>query len=164
MKRNVVIGLIALAIFVAIIYWYQKNKKASELLPAAQPTYEQSFEDKFNIQIPEDVDKAELKDVSGGNGSGLATKQYENGRFTHNVLADLPDPAAGYFYEGWLVNGNEGDLSPVYVKTGKMSLVKGGYLLEFESSKDYSGYAGVVISLEKVFGSKPDKPILEGSF
>jgi len=164
MKRNVVIGLVAIAILAAIIYWYQKNKRASELPPAAQPTFEESFEDKFRVQIPEDVDKSELRDVSGGDGSGLATRKFENGRFTHNVLVDLPDPETGDFYEGWLVRGKAGESDFAYISTGKLSFVKGGYLLEYESSKDYSAYEGVVVSLEKVNDRKPEKHILEGSF
>jgi len=170
MSRNIVIGLIALAIIVGIVFWYQKTKRSQELPQAPQPTFEQNFENKFNVQIPEDVEKAELSDVSGGNGSGLATRKYlpaqagENGRFTHSVLADLPDPSAGYFYEGWLVRGKEGDSDYALILTGKFQLAKGGYLLEFSSQKDYSDYKEVVVTLETVNDQKPEKHILEGSF
>ena len=54
MKRNVVIGLIALLIFAGIVYWYRKNRQASVLPPTPQPTFEETFEDRFNIQVPED--------------------------------------------------------------------------------------------------------------
>lgn len=164
MRRNVVIGLIALVIIAGIVYWYRRSQQASELPQAPQPTFEETFEDRFNIQVPEDVDKAELRDVSGGDGSGLATRKYEAGKFTHAVLADLSDPAAGYFYEGWLVRGKEGDENFAYISTGRLTLAKGGYMLEFESSRDYSEYSGVVVTLERVDDKKPEKHILEGNF
>lgn len=170
MRRNVVIGLIALAIFAGIVYWYQRARKASQLPVSPQPTFEETFEDRFNIQVPEDVDKAELRDVSGGDASGLATRNYlpaqagEARRFTHSVLADLPDPPTGSFYEGWLVRGKEGDENFAFISTGKMRLAKGGYILEFESGKDYSLYSGVIVTLERLDDIKPEKHILEGSF
>jgi len=164
MRRNVVIGLIALVIIAGIVYWYQKNKKASELPFSPQPTFEETFEDKFNIQVPEDVDKAELKDVSGGDGSGLATRKYDSGRFTHAVLADLPGPESGNFYEGWLVRGKEGDENFANILTGRFILAKGGYMLEFTSLTDFSEYSKVVVTLETLDDKKPEKHILEGSF
>ena len=163
MRRNVVIGLIALAIIAGIIYWYRRTSQ-TELPPSPQPTFEETFEDRFNIQVPEDVDKSELRDVSGGDASGLATRKYESGSFTHAVLADLPDPTSGYFYEGWLVRGKEGDENFAYISTGRFSLAKGGYMLEFQSSKDYSEYSGVVVTLEMLNDGKPEKHVLEGSF
>jgi hypothetical protein len=164
MRRNVVIGLIALLILAGIVYLYRKNRQESLLPPTPEPTFEETFEDKFNIQVPEDVDKAELKDVSGGDGRGLATRKYDSGRFTHAVLADLPAPASGYFYEGWLVRGKEGDENFAYISTGRLSLAKGGYMLEFSSSTDYSEYSLVVVTLEAIDDKKPEKHILEGGF
>ena len=163
MRRNVVIGLIALAIIAGIIYWYRRTSQ-TELPPSPEPTFEETFEDKFNIQVPDDVDKAQLRDVSGGDASGLATRIYEGGAFSHAVLADLLDPASGYFYEGWLVRGKEGDENFSYISTGRLILAKGGYMLELESSKDYSEYSGVVVTLEMVNDGKPEKHVLEGSF
>lgn len=163
MSRNIVIGLIVLLIIAGIVYWYRKAG-TPELPPAPQPTFEETFEDRFNIQVPEDVDKAELRDVSGGDASGLATRKFESGKFTHAVLADLSDPAAGYFYEGWLVRGRQGDENFAYISTGRLTLAKGGYMLEFESSRDYSEYSEVVVTLEAVDDKKPEKHILEGSF
>ena len=50
------------------------------------------------------------------------------------------------------------------IPTGKLLLEKGGYILEFQSTKDYSSYKKVVVSLEKRLGKSPEKNILEGSF
>lgn len=164
MRRNVIIGFVAIILIAGLVYWYRRTKMTSQLPPSPQPTFEQKFEDRFNIEVPENVDKVELKDVSGGDASGLATRNFESGRFTHTVLADLPDPAPGYFYEGWLIRGKEGDENFALISTGKMRLAKGGFILEFESSKDYSEYSNVILTLETVNNKNLGKHILEGSF
>jgi len=164
MGRNVVIGLIVLAGLGALIYWAVRSSREEELPALPTPSVEERLEDSFKYQIPEGFEKAELKDVTGGTGSGIASRKYESGSFSHAVLADLPDPESGSFYEGWLVRGKEGDANFAYISTGRMSIAKGGYMLEFGSSVDYSDYSGVVITLEKVSDQKPEKHILEGSF
>jgi hypothetical protein len=95
---------------------------------------------------------------------GIATRKQENGTFIHVVLADLPDPEEGSFYEGWLVRGEVGDTDFDFISTGKMILAKGGYLLEFESTTDYSDYPGVVITLEEAEDENPETHVLEGIF
>jgi hypothetical protein len=163
MGRNVVIGLIVLLGLGALIYWANKSRQTSEP-PLPTPTVEERLEESFKYQIPENFQKAELKDVSGGTGSGLATRNYEGGKFTHAVLADLPDPEAGAFYQGWLVRGKEEDANYAYISTGGFSIAKGGFMLEFESSTDYSDYTAVVVTLERVNDRTPEKHVLEGSF
>jgi len=160
--RDIVIGLVILAALALAIVLIRKAANKEEALPA--PSIEEKIEKSFNFEIPEDVERTDLTDVSGGTGSGIATRKYESGRFTHAVLADLPEPAAGTFYEGWLVRGKEGDANFAYILTGSLRIAKGGYLLEFESSRDYSDYSFVVVTLEKVNDQKPETHILEGSF
>lgn len=162
-RRDIVIGLIVLLVVIGLIYWTRRPKTPS-ITTTPTPSTESKLEDAFKLTIPEDVDKAELKDVSGGTGSGIATRKFESGRFEHMVLADLPDPATGTFYEGWLVRGKEGGADFAFISTGRMRIAKGGYLLEFNSSKDYSDYKGVIVTSEKVDDKKPEKHILEGSF
>jgi len=160
-KKDIILGLVFLAIF-AGLYFFLKNRQASKVtkVPESLPQIEENIEKTFRITIPDDVDKVELSAVSDIKGSAIATRKYESGKFTHMVLADLPDPAAaGTFYEGWLVKGDE-----TYIPTGKMTIAKGGYLLEFEYPTDLSSYNKVVITLEKTADSKPEKHILEGSF
>lgn len=161
--RDIVIGLVILAVLATSIVVIRRAR-APKTVPTSTPSVEQKLEKSFNFEIPDDVERAELKDVSGGTGSGIATRKYEAGRFSHTVLADLPDPAAGTFYEGWLVRGKEGDSNFAYISTGKLRVAKGGFLLEFESGKDYSEYKGVVVTLEKVNDVKPETHTLEGSF
>jgi len=161
--RDIVVGLIILAVLAAGIVAIRRAR-APKTVPTPTPSIEQKLENSFNLEIPDDVERADLRDVSGGTGSGIATRKYAAGRFDHMVLADLPDPAAGTFYEGWLVRGKQGDANFAFISTGRMRVAKGGYLLEFESGKDYSEYKGVVITLEKVNDTKPETHILEGSF
>ena len=160
--REIVIGLIILAVVAGAIVWIRRARTAQEPLPT--PSIEEKIEKTFNLEIPDDVERADLRDVSGGTGSGIATRKYESGRFTHAVLADLSDPTLGTFYEGWLVKGKEGDANFAFVSTGRLRVAKGGYLLEFTSSVDYSPYNGVVITLERVDDKRPEVHILEGSF
>ena len=163
-RRDIVIGLVILAALAGIIYFRAKRETPQELTVPQTLSTEDTLEQKFGLTLPEDVERAELNDVTGGDGSGIATRKFENGRFTHTVLADLPDPSAGFFYEGWLVRGNSGDANFAFISSGKMKLAKGGYLLEFGSSSDFTSYNNVVITQEKVFDATPETHILEGSF
>ena len=113
----------------------------------------------MNIDVPEGADRANLKDVNGGDNTGVATRSFENGEFTHSVVAALPDPEKGSFYQGWLTNEAGESMS-----TGKLRIAKGGFILDFTSNKDLSDYSKVMITLEKVDDNKPEESLLEGSF
>lgn len=117
------------------------------------------FAKTMGIVLPADVEKASLEDVSGGTGSGLATRKYAEGKFIHSVLAALPDPASGVFYEGWLVS-ESGDV----VYTGKLRMAKGGWVLDFVSAVNLSDHDQVVVTREMVDDQKPEGHVLEGSF
>lgn len=160
-RRDIITGVIILVLVVAGVLWFRSRSSKEVMAPS---TTQENIERGFNLTIPDDVDTADLKDVSGGDGSGIATRKYEGGTFTHMVLADLPDAAAGSFYEGWLVRGKMEDKNFSYISTGKMRVAKGGYLLEFESKTDYSDFMGVVVTLEKVNDKTPETHVLEGSF
>ena len=155
-RRDIVIGLLVLVVLAGVVYWARRPKEV--LRVETEPSVEQKIEDSFKLQIPDDVDKSELSDVSGGNSSGISTRKYENGKFTHSVLADIPDPESGEFYQGWLVKGDD------IVSTGRLTITKGGYLLEFESVTDYSDHKGIWVTLEEKSDTTPEKHILEGSF
>lgn len=163
-RRDIVIGLVILALLVGVVYWRQTSKKEEEIKVPETLSVEDVLEEKFKLEIPEDVDKAELKDVSGGNASGLATRDFKDGQFSHTILADLPEPEAGKFYEGWLVKGEEGKEGFEAISTGRMRVAKGGYLLEYKSSKDLKDYTKVVVTLETKADKTPEKHILEGNF
>ncbi|OGM11980.1 hypothetical protein A2Z22_04845 [Candidatus Woesebacteria bacterium RBG_16_34_12] len=158
-KKDIVFGLVIILILTAVVYYWKKPPAVEQDLVVPQTlSVEDEIEEKFKIQIPEDVEKAELKDVSGGDGSGIATRKFAEGEFSHTILVDLPDPEGIRFYEGWLVKDNE------TVSTGKLNLAKGGYLLEFQSDTDYTSFNQVVVTLEEKLDKTSEKHILEGSF
>jgi hypothetical protein len=155
-KNDIVIGLVILALLAGALYFFKKPKQKVEDL--SLPTTESRLEDSFKLEIPDDLEKADLRDVSGGNGSGIATRDFSNGRFTHMILADLPELTPGSFYQGWLVKGDD------LISTGTLRIAKGGYLLELSTPSDYTTYSKVLVTMEKVTDSKPEITILEGNF
>jgi hypothetical protein len=158
-KRDIVISVIVLGIVGLVLYYFFNRPQTSTLeLPETPSAIEEELEETFNVTIPENVEKIELRDVSGGTAKGLATRDYSNGQFTLTVLADLPEPKDG-FYQGWLVKDET-----TFISANKLTIAKGGYLLDFMSRTDYSDYPKVLITLEKVFDNQPEVHILEGSF
>lgn len=118
----------------------------------------------FDIMQNPDSLIADLKDVSGGDSSGIGyvfrgNVSGDNVLF-HLVNTDLPDPSGNDFYEGWLVQQK-----PLkFVSTGDLS-TKGpeGYSLSYTNKENqYEGYDFVVITLETVKDDTPEKHILEG--
>lgn len=157
--KEIVIGLVVVVILILVISLSRNKKKTPTLsVPTNIPSIEQKIENNFNLTIPEDVAKIDLNSVSGIRGMGIATRKYQAGKFSHMVLADLSDPAAGGFYQGWLVKDDN------YLATGKLQIAKGGYLLEFIYPTDLSDYKKVLVSLEKKITAKPTEIVLEGSF
>ena len=157
-KKDIVFGIITLAVLAAVVYFVKtpKNNKL-KVTEVPTPSIKERIEGVFNVRIPEDVDKAELRDVGGGDASGIATRKTDNGVFVLTILADLDDPEDG-FYQGWLKKGEE------KVKVGSLRQAKGGYILEYSSSKGLEDYNTVVVSLEKDNDQEIGKVILEGSF
>lgn len=150
-KKDVVVGLILLLVFVGAFYLYSKKQKSKILLPTPTPvsvSYRKTFENNFKLDIPDNVNVFELKDVSGGDGQGIATDK--------EMLVDINDPEQGYFYQGWLEK--DGKL----VSVGKLVESKGGWMLEYNSSF-LENADKAVVSLEKTYDSTLEKRILEGS-
>jgi hypothetical protein len=163
-RRDIVLGVIILAILGGIVYfWRTKAPKEEITIPQTLST-EEKLEQSFGLTIPDNLEKAELSGVGGYQGSAIATRNFENGTFEHTVLADLPDPEVGKFYEGWLVRGEPEDGNFEIVPTGRLGLAKGGYILEFSVNKDLSDHNKVVITLEEVADTTPEIHVLEGSF
>jgi len=163
--RDVVIGLIVLIILISGALIIRNNRKTQKsTLPLPTPNF-QNVESKFpSLNVPANADRINLNGVLDGTGNGGAFRTFSNGKFAFTVMADLPSPKAGYFYQGWLERGNLGDPNFAFVSTGKLSLAKGGYLTEFGANKDYSDYKKVVVTIEKVFDNTPEQHLLEGSF
>jgi len=150
-KKDVLIGFIIIAIIIGGALYYKKLRNPKTLsLPTPTPiTFQKDIEESFKYDIPDNIGSIELKDVSGGNGRGIATAK--------EVLADIDDPMSNYFYQGWLEK--EGNL----ISLGKLEVVKGGWLLEYNKSK-LEDADKIIISLERVLDNKIEKRILEGTF
>jgi hypothetical protein len=150
-RRDILIGFVIIALIIIGVVFYKRNKVAkTNLTPTpAQITFEKELEDSFKYDIPDNASSIELKDISGGNGRGIATEK--------EILADIEDPASGYFYQGWLENNG------VFISLGRLQMAKGGWLLEYDKSK-YEEYKKLIISLEKINNSTIEKRILEGTF
>lgn len=163
--RDIVIGFIVLVFLIVGVLWIRnaRNKKVASL-PVPTPNIADQISKIFNYQIPADANKADLKDVTGGNGSGIATAKFANGSFTSTVLVDLPDPVSGKFYQAWLIRGNSGDANYSIISLGVLRAAKGGFLVDFQSAKDYSDYKNVVVSIETGTVYGPTSHVLEGSF
>ncbi len=144
-NRDVVIGLSVLVVLITAAFLIKNslNKKAL-IVAMPTPSIEQKLEKNFpGLTIPDDVEKVELKDVSGGEAFGVATKS--------EILANLPDLQNGQVYKGWLEN-SEGKT----VLLGNFRVAKAGWILEYKAS-DYPGYNKIIVTLG-------DKHLLEGSF
>ncbi len=157
-KRDVITGFIIIVLIILGIFYFTKikDKKITNPFAKATPTsspvqisFKKELENNFKYTIPEDRNSIELKDVNGGNSRGIATEK--------EILIDVDDPQTGYFYQGWLVKDDK------VVSLGKLQTAKGGWLLEYDKSKN-ADYPKIVISLEKTLDSKIETKILEGSF
>lgn len=150
MKALWIVILIIVLIIAVFVFF---NREEQEVLaPTETP----------NPETAETVRKqGELKDVSGGSSSGLAQTLFENGKFTHSVVALMPDSPADKFYEGWLVNRESGQVIDFF-STGHLIKEGGSYILQFEDDKDYPEHDSVIITLEEMDDKKPEKHILDG--
>ena len=57
-RRDIVIGLVILLIIAAAIYMVRRPKEIALEIP--EETVEEMIEERLRVEIPEDVDKAEL--------------------------------------------------------------------------------------------------------
>ena len=155
---------VGLAVILLVIggFLFLRNRNSLQLTDEMGSTDQlvSEFAEEMGVVLPDDVEKATLEDISGGSSKGLATRKFTEGTFTHSVLAALPDPETGSWYEGWLVRENPFDV----IYTGKLRQAKGGWVLDFVSVEDLQDHQQVVVTLEKVEDGKPESHILEGAF
>lgn len=134
-RRDIIIGIIILIVLITGVIVIN-NLRAKKLLviPTPTPSISQKINNTFpNLNIPEGTEQAELKDATGGESFGIATRT--------EIIANLPEPKAGQSYQGWLENsaGNE-------VLLGTLKQSKGGWILEYNSSR-YPGYNKVIVTV-----------------
>lgn len=148
-RQDIVIAIVGLAILAAVLYFVRNRNQNNEITVTQTPNVEESLEEKLNVQIPDDVEKAEL---TGENDQlGVATRDAASGSYTLTILADLIDPAEDKTYTAAVKKGDE------EIGVGTLRPAKGGYLLEFQTSQDLSDFDQVVVKMD-------DKAVLEGSF
>ena len=120
-------------------------------------------QDTTSVAVGDAASEIALTAVDDWMGSGSATIQYADGSTQHVVVATLPDPPVGYFYEGWLVRSKPFD----FFSTGAMIQHADDlkwYLL-WEDNKDVRDYKKVVITLEPDDRDPaPAEHVLEGMF
>ena len=151
-RKEVFVGLFVILVILGVIFGIKKAKDSKvKPLNIPTPVETQELESKFNLTIPDDVEKINLQVAFGFEGVGVATRKFANGVFSHIIIADLPEPETGN-YQAWLIKDDN-----TKVSTGALKLAKGGYLLEFDSNIDYSDYKKVEVKLG-------DKIVLSGSF
>lgn len=158
-RRDIIIGAVILLLVLAGIYLIRRPRvNSSTPTPTPISQFEQRVGNEFNIQIPDNVERIDLKD-SKGEVTGIATRIYENGQYVATVLADLPDPQPGYFYQAWAYKSDS-----EFISLGTLRLAKGGYLVEYTSTTNYPDHKKVVVTLERVRDNKPETKVLESSF
>lgn len=151
-KKDIVIGFVIIAVIILGTLLFKKYTNSRKAVVTSTPvsiSFKDELEKNFRYTIPENTNSIELKDVSGGDGRGIATD--------NEVLADIPDPKYGYFYQGWLEKGNE------LISLGKLQSDKGGWLLEYNKSK-LDDADKITVSLEINFDTQMETKVLEGSF
>ena len=152
-RKDIITGLIILAVIAGLVYWFKLRKPTPTVPVSTTPSIEQvegAIEDKFKFTVPDNVEKALLKDITGGDGSGIATRT--------EILVDLPDPEPGTYYQAWLENSGGKLLS-----LGRLAIAKGGWMVTY-NGKAYPTYNKVVISQEKVVDGSIEERVLEGNF
>jgi hypothetical protein len=144
-KRIIIVFLFLLIVIAAVLIVIKRKKATPSLinLPSPTPSVTEQIEKQFpGLNIPSNAEQIELKNVSGGEAMGIAIRG--------EVIANLPTLSPGQSYQVYLGNGTK------TVLLGSMVRAKGGWILEYNSSK-YPGY-------NQIFVKKDSETILEGSF
>jgi len=120
-------------------------------------------QDTTAIAVDEGASEVGLVGVGGTHGSGTASVQFVEGVYQHVVVASLPDPPVGYFYEGWLIRSKPFDFFSTGVLIQHADDLK-WYLL-YEADEDQRDYRKVVITIEpEDQDPAPADHVLEGQF
>ena len=167
----VVIVVVLIAILGGAFWYVQSSNEEAEVTVTPSVNTDQqestpslSTNDNSGTQVEVEVATTTLDSVGNYTGSGVATRIFANGIFTHTVTAKIADPASGKFIEGWLVNMS---LTPKFFSTGKLKKENGEYKLTFTANKDYTKYSDIVITEETEangLDGVPEAHVLEGTF
>ena|SRR3990167_7754426 len=159
-------GVLGLVVVVGLVWgglrYVKRTERGGGKGPAVSPstveTAEKRLEGITNFEVPDVGEKAELKDVSGGSGVGVARRVEEGGGIRVEILASLPDPDGGEFYEGWLSSEKETR------SLGELVSAKGGFLVTKVFGERLADFKKVGVTLEKKKDATMEKKVLEGIF
>ncbi len=115
----------------------------------------------LNVELPEDVDRVNLREVGESGAAGVVTRSREEGEREIRVLAALPEPVSGEFYAAYLSSPNE-ELEDIYL--GRLREAKGGFILETLTEASAQEYPNVKVTREKVDDEQVEEVLLEGAF
>ena len=105
---------------------------------------------------------ATLKNVAGGDSSGVAKAVYKDEKYLLKVdLTFLPELQDGFFYEGWIVRkGLKFDV----ISTGRAEKLERVYINNYVSERDLTDHLFYVLTLEPEDDDPaPAEHILEGT-
>jgi hypothetical protein len=166
----VIIGIIVIGIIVGLIFGV---RDAAENAEPSDELLKEMFDDEaeendssagFNPvkEMPDNTETTQLSAVGTYTGSGVATRLFADGAFTHTITARVSPPATGKFYEGWLVMPG-----PQFFSTGKLEMSGAAYTLSYTADQNYPDHTDVVITEETTsqgLDNNPEAHVLEGSF
>jgi hypothetical protein len=167
-KSGKLLIILLVTLLVGGVFYYQQLDNAED---TATANTEQSSDNETplepsptllsQLQKSTETEEASLKAVDGSDSSGMAYRLFENGKFKHAVVADMPEPAPGSVYEGWLVQPDPLN----FFSTGVMEKNEEGlWVLEFTANQAYPDYFRVVITEETIVDEIPEIHIIEGDF
>jgi len=162
LQNNRWYNIFVIIVLVLLGIWLWRRGQQSEESMVAESSDQEvtSRADDFlstsGYTLPQDSDRVNLQDVSGGTSTGIVTRS-ENSQYT--VLASLPELSTGW-YQAWLTTSD--DQNPVSL--GNLAPAKGGLLLESSSSVDQESYTRLIITKEQTRDNQPETIILEGDF
>lgn len=161
---GIAIAIIVIIALALLAWWYNNNRDSAADVPQTG-TVVPEF-DPRDFTEPETVEAANLAAVGNYEGNGTATRAFEDGTFTHTVVASLAAPASGTFYEGWLVMAAADE--PQFFSTGRLTLARdGSYALTYTADQNYPNHTMVVITEETTangLDGQPEAHVLEGEF
>lgn len=170
-----ILVILFLFIIAVTIFRSRANSKEEKQIPTSDDMVEELVQDASSesaMRVKETSrgipDNTELADVSGGAASAVSKRIFENGFFTHTILANgMPAIDTGKFhYQAWLVRPYPFD----FFETSEMSLNADGswgMIWVGESGETYDEFVDVLITLEPNddFDDNPSaEQVLKGSF
>lgn len=150
---------IALLLVIGGIIIFKTNSSQTSTTNTPSTSKNTEANSSENIIEKTTIDLVATSDFEGS--SGTATREFDGTNFNHSIKATLPDPPAGKFYEGWLVNGDN------FFSTGPLTKIGDTWELNFTAQLNYPDHVMVVVTEETQangYDNIPETHVLEGDF